>query len=78
MDIVSQLARSPAMQQVAGQLAGPDQARTGGPAGGGEPDFGALLQQMLPVVGQVWLTVMYTVQCVMTPSKMCGVLHSPV
>ena len=60
MDVVGQLARSPAMQQMAGQLMGPGEAqRAGGGAasGGGEPDFGALLQQMLPVVSQARRTV---------------------
>ena len=63
MDMVAQLAQSPALHAMAEGLAEslePRQARRGGERGGeaGEappapPDFGALMQQMLPMVGQV-------------------------
>lgn len=65
MDMVAQIAQSPALQAMAESLADrlePDQARAGGNARGGQapppppPDFGALMQQMLPMVGQVRLT----------------------
>jgi hypothetical protein len=64
MDMVAQIAQSPAMQAMAESLADrlePDQARAGGDARSGQPppppppDFGALLQQMLPMVGQARL-----------------------
>jgi len=66
MGMMSQLAQSPAMQQMAEQLAGQMErsSSTGGQdgsrargsvagAGAPPPDFGAFMQQMLPVVGQV-------------------------
>lgn len=66
MGMMSQLAQSPAMQQMAEQLAGQmERGSSGGGQGGSRarsaaagagaspPDFGAFMQQMLPVVGQV-------------------------
>lgn len=75
MGMVSQLAQSPAMQQMAEQLAGRmaaggDQSAQslGGrsPGARGEaatPDFGSFLQQMLPMVGQASCTIPVKNKC---------------
>lgn len=84
--MMSQMARSPAMQQIAGQLMEPSEGRGvdrggGGGAGDGEPDFGALLQQMLPVVSQAMPCFVESlpwkaVAAVKDVLHVCAALHS--